>query len=206
MGSRGRLAFLVALGAGLLATVTVLALARAPRDAPAPPTATGFSGSVRPATMPKPDFALRDERGRSVRLSSLRGRPVAIAFLYATCEDTCPVTAQQVRGALDRVGGKERARALFVSVDPPGDTPRTARSFLSEQRVLGRIPFLLGSQRALTPVWRAFAVQPQEKGREHAVSVVLLDAAGRQRVGFHASDATVGAIAHDLRVLLRRSA
>jgi protein SCO1 len=205
MGPRGRLAFLVALGAGLLGVIAVLALARAPRKEDAAPTATGFVGSLRPPGMPRPDFALRDERGRRVHLASLRGEPVVVAFVYATCRDTCPVTAQQVRGALDRVGD-HGARALFVSVDPPGDSPRTARKFLSDQRVLGRIPFLLGSRRALTPVWRAFAVQPQEKGSEHAVSVVLLDGAGRQRIGFHASDATVGAISHDLRVLARRAA
>src|SRR3954451_4884864 len=164
MGARGRLAFLVALGAGLLGVIAVSALAKAPRDDVVTPTAKGFAGSVRPPGVRKPDFTLQDERGRRVRLSSLRGEPVVIAFVYATCQDTCPVTAQQVRGALDLVGDR-KARALFVSVDPRSDDSRTAGKFLHDQRVQGRIPYLLWSKDELTPVWRAFGVQPQQRGR-----------------------------------------
>lgn len=202
MGSRGRLAFLVALAGGAMAVVAVLALARGPgaRSAIERPTATGWVGSVRPAGLGVRPFALRDERGRRVTLASRRGRAVALAFVYANCEDTCPVTAQQVRNAVDRVGGR-RAAALFVSVDPRNDTPRAASRFLSEQRVVGRIPFLLGTRAELEPVWRDYAVAPQERGREHAVSVVLLDRTGRQRVGFHASDLTTEGVEHDLRRL-----
>src|SRR3954451_25070385 len=133
MPMRGRLAFLVALGCAAVAVLAVLASGRSRVQRPGyeRPTATGFVGSLRPARMGARDFALRDERGRQVRLASLRGRAVALAFVYATCRDTCPVTAQQVRGALDQVG-RRRAAALFVSVDPPRDTPSTAARFLTD--------------------------------------------------------------------------
>src|SRR3982750_2566560 len=65
-------------------------------QAPASP----FKGARRPPAPPG-DFALRDQGGKLVQLSRLRGRVVVLTPLYTHCEDTCPLTAQQVRGALD---------------------------------------------------------------------------------------------------------
>jgi protein SCO1/2 len=100
----------------------------------------GFDGSVRPRIPPR-DFVLRDAEGGTVELSALRGKVVIVTFLYTTCEDTCPVTATQIRGALDDLG--RDVPALAVSVDPARDTPERARAFLVRRRVRGRIRFLL---------------------------------------------------------------
>jgi protein SCO1/2 len=161
---------------------------------------TGFSGALRPAGIAPARFSLRDENGRRIDARALRGRVVAIMFVYSTCQDTCPVTAQQVRGAVSDVGRND-VRGLAVSVDPAGDTPAHVRSFLLEQHIYGQIPYLVGTRTRLERVWRAFGVQPQDLRREHAVSVVVLDRAGRQRVGFNATTLTVDALAHDLRRL-----
>ena len=58
-------------------------------------------------------------------MRSLRGEPVVVAFLYSTCEDRCPVQAQQIKGALNELG--TRLPALAVSVDPANDTPGPRR-------------------------------------------------------------------------------
>jgi protein SCO1/2 len=42
----------------------------------------GASVNGRP---PAPDFALTDQFGRVQQLSQLRGKPVALTFLYTTC-------------------------------------------------------------------------------------------------------------------------
>ena len=34
-----------------------------------------------------------------------RATSVVVTFMYSTCRDVCPLTAQQIRGALDRLGG-----------------------------------------------------------------------------------------------------
>lgn len=161
---------------------------------------TGYAGAVRPPGIPPAEFTLRDERGRDVRIEAYRGKVVALMFVYSTCEDTCPLTTAQVRAALDEVGGGD-AEAIAVSVDPAGDTRRNVRTFLAEHRIAGRVPYLVGTREELGRVWRAFGVQPQEKGREHAVSVVLLDRRGRQRVGFGPDDLTADGLAHDLHQL-----
>ena len=63
-----------------------------------------FEGAVRPPGIPPADFGLRDEDGKVVALADLRGRPVVVTFLYTTCEDTCPLTVDQIRGGLDELG------------------------------------------------------------------------------------------------------
>jgi protein SCO1/2 len=203
MAVRLRLAALVALLAAAAVALAVVALARDRRqDASARTAATASVGALRPPGIPPGDFTLRDERGRRVRLSDYRGRVIALMFVYSTCRDTCPLTAQQVRGALDQVGRRD-VGALAISVDPAADTRAHVRRFLAAQRIAGRVPYLVGTPAQLAPVWRRYGVAPQRRGREHAVSVVLLDRAGRQRVGFGADDTTADGIAHDLRQLAR---
>jgi protein SCO1 len=164
-----------------------------------------FKGALRPAGARAPDFALRDQDGRLVRLSQLRGRVVVLSPMYTTCRDTCPLTAQQIRGAIDDLPGaaREKVRALAVSVDPANDSPDSARRFLVTRRVSGYLDFLLGSRGELQPVWKAYGFAPQTPEHEHNAYVVLIDKRGRQRVGFPVDFLTPEALAHDIRLLLR---
>jgi protein SCO1/2 len=157
-----------------------------------------FAGAVRPETPPA-SFTLRDEEGRTVDIADYRGQPVVVTFLYTACENECPTIAQQVRGALDRLGTD--VPVVAVSVDPEGDTQASARRFLARQKLGGRMRFLLGSEAQLQPVWRAFGIAPQTEGREHSASVVLLSTDGRQAVGFPISELTPEGVAADLRRL-----
>jgi len=163
--------------------------------------AGGWAGYLRPPAARAPDFALRDQDGRAASLAQYRGKPFAITFVYSTCEDTCPAMLDQVRGAVDRSGA--RLDVLAVSVDPANDTAARARRFLTERRLTGRARFLLGDEAQLAPVWRGYGIQPQAGGLEHTASVVLVDAQGRQRVGYPFDKLTPDALAHDMRRLTR---
>ncbi|HEU0025046.1 MAG TPA: SCO family protein [Thermoleophilaceae bacterium] len=165
------------------------------------PTGGGsaFEGAVMPSGLRAPDFDLRNQDGDRVSMRELRGRPVVVTFLYTHCEETCPVQAQTVRGALDQLG--HDLPAIAVAVDPPRDTERSARAFLSEQRVLGRMDFALGTRAELEPVWDGFHIQPQSVTQEHQARFTLVDARGYQRVGYPGFAATPEALAHDLRLL-----
>ena len=155
-----------------------------------------FEGFVRPAAATVPAFALRNQD--SERVTNPAEGPVVYAFIYSHCEDVCPLEVQQIRGALDRIG--RDVRVLGVSVDPADDTPASARAFLTKQHMTGRMDFLLGSEAELAPVWKAFGIAPQRDGRDHSASIVLADGK-RQRIGFPASQLTVGALERDLRRL-----
>lgn len=166
-------------------------------DAGAGPT--GFHGALRPPGARAADFELRDQDGRTVAMRDFRGRDVVVTFLYSTCEDTCPLTTQQIRGALDELG--EDVPVLAVSVDPPNDTPFHVDRFLVKQRMNGRMRFLTGTRAELEPVWKAYGIQPQGEGFEHSASTVLIDERGVQRIGFLTDQLTTDGLAHDLRKL-----
>jgi protein SCO1/2 len=86
-----------------------------------------------------------------------------------------------------------------VSVDPVNDTRNSARAFLIKQHMTGRMRFLLGTRGQLAPLWHAFGIQPELNGEPHSAYVVLVDGAGRQRLGYPASALTVDDLASDLR-------
>jgi protein SCO1 len=169
------------------------------------PVAAGnqFAGARMPEGVRAPDFRLSDEQGDPVSMRALRGEPVVVTFLYSHCQDTCPITAQTVRGALDDLG--HDVPAIAISVDPPNDTPASARKFLAEQRTTGRIRFILGSRAQLRPVWKGFFITPQRITEEHLARITLVDARGFQRVGYPIAQATPERISHDLRLLERQA-
>jgi protein SCO1/2 len=197
MPARLRLALFVTGLLALAAVAGVLLFAVGERTV----SAAGFSGAIRPAHMKPADFGVRDENGKPLRLADLRGRPVVVTFLYTTCRDTCPLTADQIRVALDDLG--HDVPVVAVSVDPANDTPSRARTFSLKHGLQGRMRWALGSTEQLQRLWNAYGVQPQSTDADHTASTVLLDAKGVQRIGFAASVLTPDGLAHDIAALER---
>ena len=158
-----------------------------------------FAGALRPEIPPQ-DFRLRDQDGEPVSLRSYRGRVVVLTFMYTTCRDTCPLTATQIRGALDDL--QTPPPALAVSVDPVNDTPERAREFLFKRGLADdRMRFLLGNRAQLQPIWKAYGVRPHGTAFDHSAYVLLIDRHGRQRIGFPVQQLTPEGLAHDIRRL-----
>jgi protein SCO1/2 len=197
MQPRLRLALFLAGLFALTAVAAVLLFAGGER------VGAGFEGAVRPPGIPPADFKLRDEHGQAVKLADLRGTPVVVTFLYTTCEDTCPITVDQIRGGLDELG--HDVPVVAVSVDPANDTARAAKRFSLRRQMTGRMCWVLGDKAQLQRLWASYGVQPQSDKEEHSASTVLLDATGRQRVGFSTSVLTPGALAHDIALLEREA-
>jgi protein SCO1/2 len=197
--ARIHLALITAALCAIGALVGVLLAGGGSDGAAAEIPANGWAGAIRPAGAGVPDFRLTDQDGHTVSRAMLGGRPAVFAFIYSHCQDTCPSEVQTIRGAMDDLG--HDLPVYGVSVDPANDTARSAQAFLLEQKMKGRMEFLLGSRAQLAPLWRAFGIAPQERGREHSAYVVLVDPRGRQRVGFPFAQLTEAGLAHDLRRL-----
>ncbi|MEA2280936.1 MAG: hypothetical protein QOK21_1543 [Solirubrobacteraceae bacterium] len=185
--------------AGALAGV--LLASRSGNAATAQVSASGWAGAIRPPGSGLPPFRLVDQDGRTVTEESVRGRPAVFAFIYSHCQDTCPSEVQTIRGAMDQYG--HDLPVYGVSVDPANDTQGSAQAFLLDQKMKGRMEFLLGRRTQLEGLWKAFGIAPQAKGKEHSAYVVLVDRQSRQRVGFPFDKLTQAGLAHDLARLVR---
>jgi protein SCO1 len=163
------------------------------------PLSEVFEGARLPERLPAPEFSLRNQDGETVTMSDLRGSPVIVTFLYTNCDNTCPAQAQTIKGALADLD--EDVPALAIAVDPPRDTPDSARRFLAEQRMSGRLDFVLGTRQQLQAIWIGYSIRPQSVREEHTGRFVLVDKRGFQRVGFPLDKATPEGIAHDLKLL-----
>jgi protein SCO1/2 len=169
------------------------------KDAAAAVQPSRFRGSAIPAKrLPAPDFALRDQDGRRVRLSKLRGRYVVISFLYTHCPDVCPLIADQLNRALARSRG---LTVLAVSVDPKGDTPPSVRRFVRAHRLRAGFRYLTGTRAQLRPIWKAYhlVVQPGTTVM-HSAFEVLVDRRGDERL-LYDSQVKATDVVHDLHLL-----
>jgi protein SCO1 len=195
MPARLRLAIFVTATLVLLAALGVTLFAK-PSDSG---DSVAFAGALRP-NIPPQDFHLRDQDGKAVSLRQFRGRVVVLTFMYTTCKDTCPLTATQIRGALDDLD--HDVPALAVSVDPVNDTPARAKQFLFQRGLSDdRMRFLLGNRAQLQPIWKAYGIRPQAAAFEHSAYVLLIDRHGRQRIGFPVQQLVPEDLAHDIRRL-----
>ncbi len=164
--------------------------------------ASGFAGAALPPGVRAPSFTLTDQSGRPVSLSSLRGRPVVIAFPYTHCRNSCVLIAQQIRGALDELA--HPPAVVLISADPAGDTPARVRSFLARVSLAGRASYLTGTAPQLRRIWRSYRVTPSSAGAAayaKYATVLLLDGQGDERVLYGPEQLTPEGLSHDVRKL-----
>jgi protein SCO1/2 len=205
-------AALAALLLVLAATAGALAAQGGSRRSTVP--APGLRAGQLPAGLtrtPAPHIRLADARGGTVDTAQLRGRPYAVTFLYTRCPDVCPLIGEELRTALQRLGGAAaQVAVLGVSVDPRYDTAQAARRWIARHRLPASFHYLIGPARRLQPVWRGYFAQPEITGHpetsSHTATIWLVDRHGRRRAGYPAGAPLNPAdLAHDFRVLLHES-
>jgi protein SCO1 len=96
------------------------------------------------------------------RIGELRGKVLAITFIYTSCVDTCPLLTAKLAGLQPRLGADLGARVVFVAitVDPERDTPQTLRRYADEHRVRSDgWWFLTGTPAEIREVARRYGVR-----------------------------------------------
>jgi len=149
-------------------------------------------------------FQLTDQNGREITDKDLKGRPFLVFFGFTHCPDVCPTTLFEVSEILRALGpDADRARALFVTVDPERDTPAVMKDYLSsfDPHLVG----LTGDPAAVAAVAKAYRVYfkkvPLDQGgytMDHTAIVYLMDKDGRFVSPFSLKRSTEAAAA-DLR-------
>ena len=180
-----------------------LALALAPTIAmPAGPARLPIIG-------PAPSFALDSSRGTRVALADLRGKVLAVTFVFTTCTDSCPILTAKLAEIGRALGADFGPRIAFVaiSVDPLNDTPARLRDYAAAHRAdsAGWL-FLTGAPRDVDPVLRgfgAYAKKTESGSVDHLFITSLVDRAGRLRVQYLGTRFDPREMQRDLQALLR---
>jgi len=133
-----------------------------------------------------PDFELVDQNQTPVSLSSLRGRVVAVNFIYSRCPlpDYCPRMVDHFKLVSERFGARLGSDLvlLTVSFDPKFDTPDVLRSYAKDFGAERRgWHFLTGSLEAIDRVCAAFGIEywPDEGLLTHSLQTAIIDREGR---------------------------
>ncbi len=157
---------------------------------------------------PAADFSLTDQSGREVSLSSLRGKPVALTFIYTNCPDACPVIASNMHAAYLQLGSQAKNVALVaVTVDPERDNVEQILKFSQDRGLADEWLFFTGARPQLEQVWQSYGILAQTTNAqgtptapsatnpdlvEHSAPIFLIDKHGNVRgllpIDFKASD------------------
>lgn len=172
---------------------------------------------------PAADFSLIAEDGSAFSSAELRGKVVALNFVFTRCTDVCPIaTAKMVQ--IQHSLGEHFGRDVYfvtVSVEPEHDTPRVLDAYA---RALGCDPagwsFLTGTPAAVRDVARAYGVyyekpsgeQSSDDGSsggrrsggevEHNLLMSLIDRDGTLRVQYMGERFDPAELLQDLRGLM----
>lgn len=137
-----------------------------------------------------PDFALVSQTGTEVTLDSLRGKVVAVTFIYTWCPDICPMLTYKMSQVRDALGDDFGTRVAFVTItfDPERDTPDVLKAYAEAYHA--NVPgwrFLTGTPVTVREVARAYGViaRPAAGGSiDHTMLTTLIDRHGVIRVRY----------------------
>lgn len=84
------------------------------------------------------DFTLLDRNGQPFKISSYRGKPLLVSFIYTSCTEVCPATTQYLGKAVKYMQtalGADSFAVLTVGFNAPWDSPMTMRDYARKQKV-----------------------------------------------------------------------
>ena len=69
------------------------------------------------------NFVFTDSSGREVKRDDMRGKILAVSFLFTSCSLTCPEVSKRMAEIQKLTAGSPDVRLLSLTVDPRSDTP-----------------------------------------------------------------------------------
>ena len=170
-------------------------------------------GSLAEQTLPKigpaPEFTLTKQDGRRLALKELRGKVVAITFIFASCTDTCPLLTAKMAGIQDRLGPAFGPQAFFLSitVDPERDTPPVLKRYAEAHKANpAGWAFLTGTPAEIRDVTKSYGIYYKKTPRgdvDHTFLTSLVDQSGILRVQYMGVRFNPDEMLRDLQSLLQ---
>lgn len=170
------------------------------------------SGTARLAKIgPAPEFTLTTQDNARLSLRDLRGKVVAVTFIYTSCADTCPLLTAKLAGLQAKLGADFGPKVFFasVTVDPERDTPEVLKQYA---RAHGANPagwaFLTGTPAEIQTIARGYGISTKKSPRgdvDHTFLTSLIDHDGVLRVQYLGVRFDPGELLADVRRLLREA-
>ena len=154
------------------------------------------------------DFSLTDQSGATFTMSDLKGKVVAINFIFTRCTHVCPMTTGKMVVIQRKLGDAFARDVHFVSVsiDTLYDSPQVLERY---SQALGIGPsgwsFLLGSVDEVKKVamnYGVFFAQKAAGDVSHNQLTTLVDRDGFMRVQYMGERFDPDEMLHDIRELV----
>lgn len=137
---------------------------------------------------PAPNFTLTDQGGRTLSLSSFRGRAVVLEFMDPHCIDICPIVSQEFVDAYHDLG-EAAAHVVFmaVNVNQYYASVASMATFTNENQLntIRSWHFFTGPVNALKSVWNNYGIEVQAPNKNadivHTSAAYFIDPSGHLR-------------------------
>ncbi|MGH9935882.1 MAG: SCO family protein [Blastocatellia bacterium] len=140
-------------------------------------------------------FTLTDHNGAQFRLADQRGKVILLFFGYTSCTEACPVILSRINSVFKQLGpDREKALAVFISVDPRRDTTQVLREYV--RYFSAHTVALTGRKEELDAVVKQYGAKYEiEKSDSalgyhvsHTTDIYLIDQRGTLRSRFKHTD------------------
>ena len=115
-----------------------------------------------------PNVTLITQDGKKVRFYDdvIKGKVVAINFIYTTCPDVCPMDTAALRRVQKLVGPRMGRDVFFysISLDPKNDTPAALKKYMKTFDVGPGWTFLTGRPQDIALLQNKFGIRPVTPG------------------------------------------
>jgi protein SCO1 len=167
------------------------------------------SGETLPEIKPAPEFTLTNQDGKRLALGDLRGKVVAITFIFASCADTCPLLTAKMADIQNHLGSDFGQKVYFVSitVDPERDTPEVLKRYAEAHKANpAGWAFLTGTPGEIRDVAKHYGIYYKKTARgdvDHTFLTSLVDQNGTLRVQYMGVRFNPDEMLGDLQSLMR---
>jgi protein SCO1/2 len=131
------------------------------------------------------DHILLNREGRPVALSSFRGKPLLVSFIYTGCFQVCPTTTkslQETVEGLQKSLGPNQFNVVSIGFNQPADSPQALKAFATQYGIKQPNWDFLSPPAAIVPALAqdfGFVYTATPAGFDHVLQVSIVDAEGR---------------------------
>jgi protein SCO1/2 len=148
-----------------------------------------------------PKISLTDQKGRAIALSSLKGKPVLVAFIHTSCQGPCEMLTAEMKSVARSLGPKFESEVTMVSIttEPKEDGSRELLAYAKARGVdADGWVFLTGAPAQIRRLLALYGVSAADDD-DHVLELFLLSADGAGVRRYDGVATPAGTIASDIR-------